>query len=602
MKKKSFYVLTLLWTLVLALAACSGESKESSKDADSKDGKDSGEKTELSRNFPMKIENEGEPIKGGVLQVALPSTSPFKGVFSREFYSDSNDSAIMSFASNSLFETDGDFLLTDEGLAALEVDADANKATVKIRENVKWSDGEPFTIDDVIFSYEIIGHPDYEGVRYDDNFKNIIGAEEYHDKKADTITGLKRVDDHTLEISFKSISPAIYSGGDGLWSAAAPKHQLKDIPVKDMISSDAVRVNPVTLGAFKYDKIVNGESVKFVKNEYYWKGEPKLDGVVVKVVSPETLPKALNSGSYDIAVGGFPGSKITQIENSKNLAILSRPKLSYSYLSFKLGKFDKEKGINVTDKDAKLGDPKLRQALAYAINVESVNKELGNGINTRATTLIPPAFATFHTKDMPGFTYNPKKAKQLLDEAGYIDVDGDGIREDKDGKPFTIKLGAQGGTEVLESTIEYYRQNWKKVGINVELATGRLMEFNAFGDKLENDDPEIEMFFAAWNTGTNPSPKGLYGEGALFNYSRFASPELTAILDDIDSKESIDLDYRKEAFRKFEEYMFEQATTIPTVAVTELIPVNKRVKNYNADYANETQLHEIELTADAPLK
>ena len=596
MKKKSYVLLTLLLTLVLALAACSGGGKESSKD-----DKDSGKKT-ASRSFPMEVENEGEPIKGGVLQVALPSSSPFKGIFLQELYTDSNDSAILKFASNTLFENDGDFQVTDTGLATLKVDADANKATVKIRENVKWSDGKPFTIDDVIFPYEIIGHPDYEGVRYDDDFQNIIGAEEYHDKKADTISGLKRVDDYTLEISFKSISPAIYSSGDGLWGYAAPKHQLKDIPVKEMISSDAVRVKPVTLGPFKFDKIVNGESVKFVKNEFYWKGEPKLDGVVMKVVSPETLPKALNSGTYDIAVDGFPGSKITQIENSKNLAILSRPRLGYSYLSFKLGKFDKAKGINITDKNAKLSDPKLRQALAYAIDVEGVNEKLGNGINTRATTLIPPAFASFHTKDMPGFTYDAKKAKQLLDEAGYKDVDGDGIREDKDGKPFTIKLGAQGGTEVLESTIEYYRQNWKEIGINVELASGRLMEFNSFSDKLKKDDPEIEMFFGAWGTGTNPSPKGLYGEGALFNYSRFVSPELTAILDDIDSKESLDVNHRKEAFRKFEEYMFEQATTIPTVAITELVPVNKRVKNYNVDYANETQYHEIELTADAPLK
>jgi len=594
MKKKSYFLLTLLLTLVLALAACSGGGKESSKD-----DKDSDKKT---RSFPMEVENEGEPIKGGVLQVALPSTSPFKGIFLQELYTDSNDSAILKFASNTLFDFDGDFQVTDTGLATLKVDADAKKATVKIRENVKWSDEEPFTIDDVIFPYEIIGHPDYEGVRYDDDFQNIIGAEEYHDKKADTISGLKRVDDYTLEISFKSISPAIYSSGDGLWGYAAPKHQLKDIPVKEMISSDAVRVNPVTLGAFKFDKIVNGESVKFVKNENYWKGEPKLDGVVVKVVSPETLPKALNSGTYDIAVDGFPGSKITQIENSKNLSILSRPRLGYNYLSFKLGKFDKAKGINITDQNAKLSDPKLRQALAYAIDVEGVNEKLGNGINTRATTLIPPAFASFHTKEMPGFTYDAKKAKELLDEAGYKDVDGDGIREDKDGKPFTIKLGAQGGTDVLESTIEYYRQNWKEVGINVELATGRLMEFNSFSDKLKKDDPEIEMFFGAWGTGTNPSPKGLYGEGALFNYSRFVSPELTAILDDIDSKESLDINHRKEAFRKFEEYMFEQATTIPTVAITEIVPVNKRVKNYNVDYANETQYHEIELTADAPLK
>ena len=81
----------------------------------------------------MEVKNEGEPIKGGVLQVALPSPSPFKGVFLQELYSDGNDSAIMKFASNIIFENDGDFQITDKGLATLKVDADANKATVKIR-------------------------------------------------------------------------------------------------------------------------------------------------------------------------------------------------------------------------------------------------------------------------------------------------------------------------------------------------------------------------------------------------------------------------------------------------------------------------------------
>lgn len=597
---KKWLLLTLVLTLLLALAACGG--KDDNKKDDAKTDDKSTEKQEgNSKEFALQVENEGEPIKGGILQAALPSSSPFKGVFISEYSNDTNDSSIMSFASNTLFETDGDFMITDEGIAKLHVDEENNKVVIEIREGVKWSDGEPLVIEDLIFPYEVIAHADYDGVRYDDDFKNILGVEEYHDGKAETISGLKKLDDHKLEISFKELTPAIYSGGDGIRENASPSHVLKDIAIKDLISSDPVRVHPVTLGAFKFDNIVSGESVKFVKNEHYWKGEPKLDGVVVKVVSSEALPEALKSGKFDISLGGFPASKFDVIENLDNLTVLARPKLAYSYLSFKLGKYDNDKGLNITADKTKFDDPKFRQAMAYAIDIEGVQEKLGNGINHRATTFIPPAFKTFYTADMPGFNYDPEKANALLDEAGFKDVDGDGIREDKDGKPFSIKLAAQGGTEVLESTIEYYRQNWKEVGIDVELATGRLLEFNSYMDKLQADDPEIEMFIAAWSTGTNPSPKGLYGEGAAFNFSRFVSPELTTILNDIDSKESMDMDHRVAAFKNFEQYMFDQATTIPMVANTELSPVNKRVKKYNIDYANGTELHEIELTAENPI-
>ena len=198
----------------------------------------------------------------------------------------------MGYASNVIFETDGEFLVNDQGIASLEVDQANNKAIVKIREGIKWSDGQPLKIEDLIQPYLIIGHPDYEGVRYDGDFQNIIGAVDYHNGKADTISGLKKVDDTTLEISFTKLSPAIFSIGDGLWGYAEPSHIMKDIPVGKLLESDAVRKNPVTLGAFKFDKIVPGESIQFVRNEHYWKGAAKLDGVIVKVVPTSSICKS----------------------------------------------------------------------------------------------------------------------------------------------------------------------------------------------------------------------------------------------------------------------------------------------------------------------
>lgn len=192
MKKKNWFLVSMLLALVLVLAACGGDKDKKNESSGGGDKPKDEEKIDTSA-FPVAVENNDEAIKGGTLQVALVNDSPFKGIFSAELYEDAYDSEIMAFASNSIFKTKEDFLISDEGIASLKVDADNKKVTVKIREGVKWSDGEPLTIDDVIYPYEIIGHKDYTGVRYDGDFKNIIGATEYHAGKAKTISGLKKL-------------------------------------------------------------------------------------------------------------------------------------------------------------------------------------------------------------------------------------------------------------------------------------------------------------------------------------------------------------------------------------------------------------------------
>lgn len=598
MRKKKWFLFTLVFAFMLALAACSGSGEKGGEK-----GKGANPEKVDTSTLPMETKNDGDAIKGGTLKVGLVTDSPFQGIFNWELYEDNYDAEIMNFTTNSIFETKEDFLISDTGLGQLKVDENANKATVTIKKDVKWSDGEPFTIDDVIYPYYIIADKDYTGVRYDTDFQNIVGAKEYHDGKAKEISGIKKVDDYTMEISFKKVSPAIYSGGDGLWGYAAPKHQLKDIKIKDLVKSDAVRKNPVTLGAFVVDKIVKGESVQMVANKNYWKGQPKLDKVVIEVIPTSSSAAAMKSGKYDIALT-YPSNDYDSIKDLKNIDILGRPELAYSYLGFKLGKYDTKNSINLMDDNSKMNNVKLRQAVAYAMNIEEVSDAYYDGLRTRANSLIPPVFSSFYDDSLTGYKYDPEKAKKLLAEAGYKDTNNDGYVEDPNGKPFSINLATMSGSDKDEKIIKFYIQNWKDVGLKVELTTGRLIEFNSFYDKVQADDKNIDMFMAAWGTGTNPSPVGLYSKDAQFNFSRFVSNDLTVMLNNIDSKEAMDAEYRGKAFRTWQEYMSEEATTIPTYFRTEIFPVNKRVKNWNVDYLKESKdnLQNVELVANEPVK
>lgn len=143
--------------------------------------------------FPEKTSNNEPAIEGGTLQVALVKDDPLVGVFNETFYSDGYDGEIISmFLSSGIFEVDENFEITDTGVTTLTVDAKNKKATIKIKDGVKWSDGQPLTADDIIFPYEIVGHKDYTGVRYTEESQKIVGMKEYHNGKAPNISGIKK--------------------------------------------------------------------------------------------------------------------------------------------------------------------------------------------------------------------------------------------------------------------------------------------------------------------------------------------------------------------------------------------------------------------------
>src|SRR5699024_9938435 len=237
----------------------------------------------------------------------------------------------------------------------------------------------------------------------------------------------------TVKITFKEFTPSLLAGG--VWYYALPTHVFKDMHVEDMSESDAVRKNPIGLGPYKVDSIVEGESLTLSPNEYYWRGEPQLDKVTLKVIDSSGLVQALKTGEVDIA--GFPSDKYPDNSDLTNVEFLANVATSYGYIGFKLGTWDKENGVVQPDPNMKMADRELREAMWYAVDNDELGKQFYHGLRWNANTLIPPSHKNYHAENVDAPTYNPDKANEILDEAGYEWRDGEEFRRDKDGNELT---------------------------------------------------------------------------------------------------------------------------------------------------------------------
>lgn len=571
------------------LAACGSKSSSSSETA------------ELS--FPAEVKQDGTAVAESQLKYAWVSASTSSGLLIDELTETTTDSTFGGMVDISMFGYDGDRKLDDSGLAKAEFDVDGKKITVSLTgKDYKWSDGEPFTIDDYIFTIKAMASKDYTGVRFDDKFLNIVGMDEFVAGTASDISGLKKVDDYTVELTVKEMSPSMmYAGGD-VPAYVQPEHIYKDIPVAEWESSEYSRTAKlVGMGPWKIKEIVNGESITYVPNEYYFKGTtPKTSSLKIDIVSPDTIVSEMKAGNYDIAQ--MPADQLDSYKDASNLNLVGSLESAYEYISFNLGKYDEASGKNIMDENAKMNDVKLRQAIAYAIDTKTAGEKLYNGLYHPATSLIISFFGDLHDSEVEGYSYDPDKANELLDEAGYKDVDGDGIREGKDGKEFKITFAARKRTEANEALVQQYIAWWKEVGLNVELYTGRTVEINTFYDAIQANDASIDMYAGGWSTGYDPNPNGLWGETAPFNMSRFVDEKNTELLDAIGSVASFDEKTNLKNYKAWQEYAFEQAFAIPTFESEAITALNKRVKNFDTNYGSASEngiaLENIELTAD----
>jgi len=564
---------------------------------------------EIEQKYPVAYKNEGEVVPVDTLKVAVVSSSPYKGIFNGFLYSSGIDNEFMQYTMNGAFPTNPDFTLvldSDETPIKVTVNPEEKTVTYKINPKFKWSNGEPVTTKDIVKTYEIVANQKYiessSSSRFNKNRKKIVGIQEYNEGKADKISGLEVIDDSTMKIHLTEVTPSVYWGGNFVSEFVNAK-QFEGVPMDKIIESPALRKNPLSYGPYYIKDIVQGEKVIFEANPYYYRGEPKIKTIEMEILPPSQQVAAIKSGKYDIVFSPelniFP-----EIENLDNINILARKAMYFSYLGFHVGKWDAEKNEVITDPNSKMYDINLKRAMAYAIDNDSIAKQFYHGLAMRAPSPIAPIFTQLRNPEVDGFKIDIEKAKKILDDAGYKDVDGDGIREGKDGKPFKINLAMMSGSEIQEPLSQYYIQQWKSIGLNVELVDGRLLDFNNFYDRLKADDPAIDCFFAAFGYGTDPQQMSLFGKNSQFNKSRYTSETFEKALEAQISPEALDEAKRIEIYHNYDKIFMEELPVAPQLNKMEYIVVNKRVKEYDWKYdtdMKEFDWSKIEVTAKEPI-
>lgn len=550
---------------VLTLAACGQKSNDNAGANDAK-------------KFPQQTPKKAVK-KGGTLSYALETDTPFTGIFNNELANSSIDSTVAQFGNESLFDTDDSYKINNKGPATFKLDRKAKTVTIEVKKGVKWSDGKQVTAKDVEYEYEIMANKGSKSQRYTASLQDIVGLTDYHDGKSKTISGIEMPDGENgrkVVIHFKEMKPGMLQSGNGYFlESASPYHQLKNIPFDKLQSSDAVRKNPIFFGPYKISKIVRGQSVTWVPNKYYWRGTPKLDKITISVVNPNSASQAIKSHKFDIA--DVVNSQWDQVKNTKGVNFVAKVPLAYGYMGFKVGKW--KDGRNVMDPKAKMNNKSLRQAMAYAMNIDAVTKRYTHGLSFRVPTLIPEQYGDYFNKNVKGYSYNLKKANQLLDKAGYKKKGT--YRVQPNGKPLTINLAAMAGNSTLEPITRNYIQQWKKIGLNVKLTTGRLIEFNSFYDKIQNDAKDVDVFMAAWSLASEPSPNDLYNEKAPYNLTRFVTKKNTQLLAEMDSQKAFNHKYRVDKFHEWQKYMNDEAYVVPANNSYAITAVNSKITGYS---------------------
>src|SRR5690349_6325003 len=295
----------------------------------------------------------------------------------------------------------------ENGGVSIDDEAGTMSVTWKMREDVQWQDSKPVTADDVLFTWNAIADPD--------NGTWIPGS--------DYIDSVEQVDQYSFIVNYNTIYPGYLTQFGGEQLAIWPAHYC-DASL-GCVAWDCVR-QPLSDGPFVLEEWVEGEHMSFAKNEnYYFSGKPEIEKVTVRIVPDAAVRKTM------MMQGGADIDMWINVNTANELKDSNTAKVSLSPTDLWVMRlFRNEAAKGSTDPAADphpiLSDVRVRQAIRMAVDVNTINTEIFHGLARPAwTEFFRPPYACA----VPRPAFDPDAAKTMLEEAGWKDTDGDGIRE-----------------------------------------------------------------------------------------------------------------------------------------------------------------------------
>jgi peptide/nickel transport system substrate-binding protein len=318
------------------------------------------------------------------------------------------------------------------------ISADGKTITWHLRRGVRWSDGVPFTADDVVFSTNVVNNP----------ANNVIGRDGWN-----LIQKMDEPDKYTviyhLRKPYAAYLPTFF-GTAGANPCILPKHLLGGLP---NINQASYNSKPVGIGPFRIVAWRRGDAVELEANPYYWRGKPKLQRITYKIVPDRnTLVTLMQTGEVDLWPL-VPSGYIDRAKSIPGFDTIVIPSYYFGHLDLNL-------------KNPILRDLRVREALRYAIDRKTLVEKTTFGYAILQESMVSPAnpVSDQHIGMTP---YDPAKARALLDEAGWK-IGPDGIRT-RNGQRLSLRFASYTGAPDTDERIELLRSWWKAIGVDIQL-------------------------------------------------------------------------------------------------------------------------------------
>ena len=400
--------------------------------------------------------------------------------------------------------------------------------TWRLREGVRWHDGEPLTSEDVCFTWR---------------FVSAAGSQVYNRDQYLKITGCSAPDDLTVVFRWDGV----YGFYDGLFEAVLPEHVLGGMTTEEIVNFEPFNRGSrfVGTGPFRFAEWRSGEYIRVVRNDDYWRGAdyPRIDEIVWSFVPDVTTRlNAMKAGQYHY--GQLVPTQVEEVEGMPgyDIHLVSSNSFMHLDLSVKL-----ERGRIL------FSDPQVRRAMFMAIDRQAIADQLLRGTVRLADSPINPT-SPYHNEQVPQPTYDPQGAARALDRAGWV-TGPDGVRV-KDGQRFSFTMINRAGSTDRQAVAQVIQAQLKTVGIEVTFET---LESAAWTQRWRSG--QWEALVSAWFLPADPSITGLYACDGPNNMTGFCDPAMDEVMEESDR--SLDFEHRKPLLDRAQVMVAEANRSLP---------------------------------------